>query len=369
MKILFVCRAFDNMAGGVERSSIRLMNNIVDKGMEVDLLTWDLDNATSFYAMKSEIIWHRLNLGHSGKKASYILKLQRARFVRNLVRKRNIDIIVCFQSGTFLAMKIYLFNMGVPIIAAERESPFRYNNIKARCYKYIYFQSYRFASRLVLQCKSYASSYPSYLQKHITTISNPVYPADIYAKPHIPDNGRFRMLSVGRLSYPKNHTVLIQAFVKIAGEFPKWDLIIIGEGEERQYLQALVEEFGLSERVFLLGTNDNLTEWYVKSHAFCLPSIHEGFPNALAEALSHGLPAVGFSECTGTNELIQTNKNGLLAKGNSNPSSLAEEFKKIMKDDESRKTMGCEAMKSMGKYNPKNIYGLWKKMLIEIARD
>jgi glycosyltransferase involved in cell wall biosynthesis len=363
VKLLVVARAIDRMAGGVERSAIALMNNMVEKGIDVELLTWDMDKATSFYIMKPEVKWHRLNMGHPERKAGYALMLQRARFIRALVRKQNIDVIICFQAGTFLPMKVYLSGMDIPIIASERESPTRYKYLKSGRYKSIFFQSFRFANQLVLQCESYCSSYPDYLQNRIITIPNAVYPANIYAKPFNSDNGRFRMLSVGRLSYPKNYVVLIEAFAKIATDFPKWDLIIIGDGEEREYLQNLIEELGLVNRILLPGTTDNVTEWYVKSHAFCLPSICEGFPNALAEALAHGLPAVGFSECSGVNELIRTGKNGFLAEGNNNPSSLAKELTKIMRDKKLRSTMGQEAVNSMKQYKPEKVYDKWENLL------
>jgi len=187
MRLLVVARAIDKVAGGVERTSVRLMNSMIERGLEVEFLTWDLEGATSFYAMDPEIKWHRLNMGDPEKKASYTLRFQRARVIRNLIRQRNIDIVVCFQAGPFLAMKIYLFGMGIPIIASERNSPSRFEHLKAGRYKSLFFQSFRFASQLVVQCESYCSYYPDYLHSNIVTIPNPVYPAQLLSKPDIDD--------------------------------------------------------------------------------------------------------------------------------------------------------------------------------------
>ncbi|MCZ6802881.1 MAG: glycosyltransferase family 4 protein [Proteobacteria bacterium] len=369
MKLLVVARAIDQMAGGVERTSIGLMNNMLERGLEVELLTWDMAKATSFYAMKPEIKWHRLNMGHPEKKASYALMFQRARVIRTLVRQRDIDIIICFQAGPFLAMMTYLLGMGIPIIASERNSPSRFKHLKAGWYKSIFFQSFRFASQLVVQCESYCANYPDYLNSRIITIPNPVYPTDIHAMPFDSDNGRFRMLSIGRLGYQKNYTVLVKAFSRIATDFPKWDLTIIGDGEERQKLQTLIEELGLVNRVLLPGATDNITEWYVKSHAFCLPSGWEGFPNALAEALAHGLPCIGFEDCSGVRDLIHCGKNGYLAPGNGDENSLAITLKKLMSDHILRKNMSESAIESIKIFEPKKIFDLWEQVIISTAKN
>jgi len=369
MKLLVVARAIDQMAGGVERISIDLMNKMLDRGMEVELLTWDLAESTSFYAMKAEIKWHRLNMGHPEQKASYTLMFQRARVIRNLVRQQKIDIIICFQAGPFLAMRIYLIGMGIPIIASERNSPSRFEFLKAGRYKSIFFQSFRFASQLVVQSESYCSHYPDYLHSNITTIPNPVYPAQLLSKPDIDDNHRYHLLSVGRLSYQKNYPVLIKAFSMIAEEFSAWDLLIIGDGEDKEVLQQLIIEKQLTDRITLLKPTKDINMWYRKSHVFCLSSQWEGFPNALAEALAHGIPAVGFSDCSGVNNLIETGRNGLLAEGNGNPFSLGKALKEIMNDSAKRHKMGQEAITIVDKYDPEKIYDLWENMLFNTVRN
>jgi len=194
MKLLVVARAIDQMAGGVERTSIRLMNNMVERGIKVELLTWDMAKATSFYAMKPEIKWHRLNMGPPEKKASYALILQRASAIRSLVRQQNIDVIVCFQAGPFLAMRVYLFGMGIPIIASERNSPSRFEHLRAGWYKSIFFQRFRLAHQITVQCESYRSLYPSYLHDKIITIPNPVYPVAAKAQPDVEHSGQTRHL-------------------------------------------------------------------------------------------------------------------------------------------------------------------------------
>ena len=355
------------VAGGVERMAINMMNAMIERGNQVELFTWDRSSATTFYPMSDEIHWYKLDMGDPSKKASYALMFQRARVIRSLVRQQNIDVIVCFQAGPFLAMRIYLLGMGIPIIASERNSPSRFEHLKAGWYRSILFQSFRLAHRITVQCESYRSLYPAYLHDRIVTIPNPVYPATAKAQLDVAHNGRFQLLSVGRLSYQKNYTVLIKAFAILAKEFPAWDLTIVGEGEERPALEYLIVENGLSGRVFLPGTTTEITEYYTNAHIFCLSSRWEGFPNALAEALAHGLPAVGYADCAGVNNLIHCGENGLLVPGNGDPAALIHTLRKIMVDKKLWTNMGFNAITSIAPFAPERIFDRWERVFADVA--
>ena len=154
----------------------------------------------------------------------------------------------------------------------------------------------------------------------------------------------------------------------IAEEFAAWDLLIIGDGEDKDILQQLIIEKKMSDRISLIDPTKDINKWYRKSHVFCLSSRWEGFPNALAEALAHGLPSIGFSDCSGVNNLIETGRNGMLAVGNDNPSSLSKALKEIMNDSAKRHKMGQEAQTSIDKFNPENIYNLWESMLLNTVK-
>ena len=69
--ILFACRNFNNMAGGVERMASLIMNEMIKRGHKVVLLTWDPINANSHYYLNPKICWHKLDLGSPNEKASW----------------------------------------------------------------------------------------------------------------------------------------------------------------------------------------------------------------------------------------------------------------------------------------------------------
>jgi glycosyltransferase involved in cell wall biosynthesis len=369
MKLLLVCRAFDNVAGGVERIATVLMNEMCRRGHEVSLLTWDRSEAEAFYKFDERITWHALDMGDYLQKAGWGLRFKRARRVRRLVKTLKPDVILAFQHGTFLSTRLFTFGMGIPTIASERNAPSRFDHLKAGRYRNLIFQSFRLATRITIQCESYRSEYPAYLQSRIVTIPNPVFPAQSHASPQGEPGQQKTLLSIGRLSYQKNYFVLLQAFAALYKDFPQWRLVIAGEGEDRPRLDAKIVEHELTDQVSLPGAIEDVGSLYRESHLLCLPSRWEGFPNVLAEALSHGLPVVGFEGCAGVRDLIQQGDNGLLAEGNGNVESLARCLRTLMEDDAMRARMGEAGIRSVEPYNPQHIFDMWESFFKEVVRS
>lgn len=368
MRVMFVARAVDRMAGGVERMIVTIMNALVARGHEVDLFTWDLASAESFYPIAPEISWHRLDMGDPNVRASKKLMLQRARTIRALISRLEPQAVVCFQDGPFIAMRAYTLGFQIPIIAAERNAPSRFEHISAARYQGLIYQGLRFAARITIQWERYRASYPNFLHDRIVCIPNPIFPASAKAQPNVPSSGgRYRLLSAGRLGFQKNYNVLIEAFACLARKFPDWDLVILGNGQDRTGLEALITARDLEDRVLLPGTTSSVAQWYASSHLFCLPSRWEGFPNALAEALAHGLPAVGFAECAGVGDLIAHERSGLLAEGNGDAHNLAVALEKAMSSGELRRSMGGIAIESVSRFDPPKVFAQWEQLLFEVA--
>ena len=101
----------------------------------------------------------------------------------------------------------------------------------------------------------------------------------------------------------------------------------------------------------------------LKASIFCLPSYYEGFPNALAEAMSFGLACVGFNECSGVNELIINNETGLLANGINNAKNLKNVINILMNKRQLRIKLGINARKFISSYSKKEIYQKWEEII------
>jgi len=115
---------------------------------------------------------------------------------------------------------------------------------------------------------------------------------------------------VGRLSEEKGPDLLLKAAAHL-DTGSNWRLLFLGDGPLRPRLERMTTDLGLSERVEFLGFQADTTPWYSAMDAFVLPSLTEGTPMALLEAMAHGLPAIA-SAVGGVPAVIANKRNGLL---------------------------------------------------------
>ena len=361
-RILFVCRNFDSMAGGIERMSTNIMNHLVEQGFNVSLVTWDVSSAKSRYKLHPSIDWYKLDLGSPFTSASWLQRFKRQLSLRQIASQIKPTHVIGFQFGTFLAIRTALLLYPAIFIAAERNSPQLFCFTKSQFFnRLLWIFSLSLADVITIQFSAYSKYYPFYLKNKLRVISNPVsLPRAINIDSNQSSKSINRILNVGRLSYQKNQIFLLKAFSKIAAVYPDWVLTLVGEGESRSSLELLITRYNLSDQVELVGSVKDVDYWYERSSIFAFPSLWEGFPNALTEAMSHSLPVVGFSCTDGVNELIIDNYNGLLS------SSSVTEFsyciQELILSPQKRTLMGLNARESIKKYAPVSIYRSWEKV-------
>lgn len=180
-----------------------------------------------------------------------------------------------------------------------------------------------------------------------------------------------RIINMARLNREqKRQHLLVEAFEGIAADFPEWQLEFWGDdahyaGSYTKEIQQFIREHHLEKRILICGKTRDVESIYRKSDIFCLPSAFEGFSNALGEAMSAGLPAVGFAECPGLDELIRDGENGFLAAPGAD--ALAEALKKLMSNRELRIRMGRNACEKMKEYAPEKVWEQWEKLLMDVS--
>lgn len=119
----------------------------------------------------------------------------------------------------------------------------------------------------------------------------------------------FVFMSTGQISVRKNHEVAIRALAKIHN--PKVKYLIVGFGELENTLKKLVDELDLDSRVIFTGYREDVKELLHAVDAFIFPSLQEGLPVSLMEAMAVGLPVV-CSRIRGNVDLIENSKGGYL---------------------------------------------------------
>jgi glycosyltransferase involved in cell wall biosynthesis len=142
-----------------------------------------------------------------------------------------------------------------------------------------------------------ADRYGDAISKKVWRIPNPVDVDSLLRRasvaPHpAPRPGSPQLVSVGRLHHQKGYDLLLPAFAELLQQSPDARLRILGEGPDRDQLEALVTALGIGERVDLLGFIGDPLPHVAAADLYVCSSRYEGFSNALAEALAVGTPAV-----------------------------------------------------------------------------
>lgn len=120
------------------------------------------------------------------------------------------------------------------------------------------------------------------------------------------DKKPYIISTMGRLGKEKGQNLLIKAIAQLNEKYADRDirLLLVGDGAEKENLIKLAKDFNVEDKVFITGFQDNPFRLLVKCDVFVLPSLFEGFPNALVEAMACGLPVIG-SDCeSGMREIL-----------------------------------------------------------------
>lgn len=170
---------------------------------------------------------------------------------------------------------------------------------------------------------------------------HPVDPAAARQHLGLPTDRQF-LVSVGGLIPRKGFHFLIPAFARIAPQFPGLHLYILGEGEYRNKLEALVCEAKLGDRIFLPGNvpNEELRYWFSAAHLSCLVSSREGWPNVLQESLACGTPVLA-TKVWGAPEIVVSPGLGTLVE--QNVAAISEALKQAMETQWDRGAIALHA--------------------------
>ena len=117
-------------------------------------------------------------------------------------------------------------------------------------------------------------------------------------------DGEKRIVSVGRMTYQKGQRHLLKAVKKLCDDGMPVRLILLGDGELRPGLEKLAEELGIADRVDMPGFVTNPYRYLARADVFVMPSLYEGFSNAILEALACGVPVISTDHETGAREIL-----------------------------------------------------------------
>jgi N-acetyl-alpha-D-glucosaminyl L-malate synthase BshA len=169
------------------------------------------------------------------------------------------------------------------------------------------------------------------------------------------------VLFVGTLRTVKGVRYLIHAMRIVSQKELGARLILVGDGEERQYLEKLTRDLNLGDSVTFLGKvlNEKVPEYMAAADVFVLPSLSEGFPVVILEAMASGLPIIA-TIVRGMPEIVHDGENGFLVQAR-NPAQIAKRLILLLEDDQLRGKISRNNKERVNDYT-------WEKVIDSIEQ-
>lgn len=320
MKILLLIDALSS--GGAERQMSYLAINLKKAGHEVRLMTfYDVECFYETDLVKNGII---VECNPKCKKT-----LPRICEIVNVVKEWHPDIVVAYKRGASMAACLAKIRIKFPLIVSERNTT-QSLSLSER----VKFWAYSMADIIVPNSHSqarYIKSHFPFLGRKTYVVTNMV-DVDKFHPNSTSTNKIPIVLTTARIMPQKNIITYLQAIgiVKQRGIKCHFDWYGNGNGTP-EYVEKVKKEvyrLHIEDMITFHEPNRNVQQLYQKADIFCLPSMYEGFPNVVCEAMSSGLPIVCSNVCDNP-DIVEANVNGLLFSP-SDPNDIAQKIIDIL---------------------------------------
>ncbi|WP_262137528.1 glycosyltransferase family 4 protein [Pseudomonas sp. Marseille-Q5117] len=241
---------------------------------------------------------------------------------------------------------------------------------KQKFYTWLSLQLCRTASvkRVVCVAQSIATLH---LEASVRAEKLQVIPNGLPAAPAMPplaERQRWLAGYVGRLSSEKGPDLFLDALIALCHQHPQLDAVMLGDGPEREALQARIDAAGLQQRVRLPGYQTAMQGWWRQLDALVISSRTEGTPMILLEAMQAGVPVVAFA-VGGIPDVLQDRHNGLLA-APTDTAALARQLDTLLAEPKLAAQLRDNARRTQQeRYDLKALAERWSQLYIQTARE
>ncbi|WP_434063682.1 glycosyltransferase family 4 protein [Paenalcaligenes faecalis] len=357
--------------GGAERVAVDLSAYWQRLGYRVSLVT-QMPKKTDVYTVPEGVHRYVMGTAHDsgGGWRGAIANWRRVRRLRKLIKKHKPDCVLGMMTTASILSVMAANGLPCRVIVSEHTHPPMQKLPDA------WLRLRRWAYPRAHAVVALTSGTGRWIQDHIPGSRVVIIPNAVRwplqkQEPIIPvpdKADRFRLLAVGRLHPVKGFDLLIQAFTLLASYFPDWDLVILGEGDERAALQKQIDEANLTSRISLLGRVGNMDDWYKQADMYVLSSRAEGLSNTLLEAMASGLPVVAMDCDTGPREIIRDNIDGILVNPPENPDALAAHLSDLMARPLKRTALSRRAVDVRDRFSVPIVMAQWERLLPKIKK-
>ncbi len=288
--------------GGQQQVLLRTADILKD---EYNIFIAVLTMKDSVYEVHRDVIDLNIPAG-KGLVMKVINIFRRVIKTRKLKRELKIDVSISF--GSTANIQNVFSKTNDKVITSVRGYESIINSVSG---KFLGHMLYSKADAVVCVSKSMSYELASLYRvenSKVFTVNNPYNMDELYNKSKEPvkeyDFTFPTIVTMGRMDKVKGYWHLIKAFSLVKEKHPEARLLFIGDGKDMYKLDELVKELNLSGSVIFAGFQKNPLKYLSKADIFVMSSIHEGFPNAMVEAMICGLPVISTDCKTGPREIL-----------------------------------------------------------------
>lgn len=291
MKILQVIQK--RQLRGAEIFACQLSNHLLEKGHEVYVVA--IYEGDAILPFKGDII----DLNRPLQKRFY--DIQGWKIFSNLLKKINPDLIQANAADTlkFTASSKFIFSFDTPIIFRNaNKSGLFVKSFFKRKFNQFYLSQVSKVISVSKECEEDFILTYNYPPEKITTVEIGIEKTNLGIPSkeikHLFEKKQI-LLHIGSFVPEKNHQGLLRIFLEVNKKLPQTHLLLVGKGKLEEKIRNEIKGLNLSDKVTLLGHRTDIMDLLVNSNAFLLPSLIEGLPGVLLEAMYCKTPVIAYN--------------------------------------------------------------------------
>lgn len=347
-------------SGGTERVAVMIANELKRQGRyDILFLSLTEQDKEPFFPLESGIPHFSLGDRWISPGPAYLPVVRK---LRRFIREQGVDVLIDIDIVLDILSLLAARGMNTKIISWEHSNCDYEMSVLYR--RLILKYSVKRTDYVVTLTEGDKKNYKKLFkrQENIRAIYNPV--REVVREKE--EKKEKWIITVGRLVPVKGIDCLAETAVRVLKKHIDWKWLVLGDGEERTYLEQQIAENGLENQLILTGRVTEVDDYLNKAQIFVLTSRSEGLPMCLLEAKAHHLPCISFNIKTGPDEIIEDGINGYLIKP-FDCSKMAEKLELLIEDEEQRANFAVHSQDNIEKFQMAHIIENWNEVLGQLC--
>jgi len=353
--------------GGAERVMTELANHWAAKDWTITIIHFSPPGTPAAFPLDPRVAEVQLGLHRVSPTPFHAVvnNVRRIRVLRRAISETKPEIVLSFMANAVTLMATT--GLGLPVIVSEHRGPRGELN---RAWSVIREVTYRRAAFVVMLTPSALAHLSPALRRHGRVVPNALpspFLARAKAMSEAPGHGSSDVpiiMALGRLGQEKGFDLLMEAFARLVDDWPTARLVIWGEGDDRDELERIRADLGLTDRVDFPGNTNAPEHEFLTATVFVLSSRKEGLPMVLIEAMAMGRAVVACDCEHGPRDIIHDGIDGLLIP-TEDVAALADAIGLLLGDEALRERLAGRAVEVRDRFTIEAVTAQWESLFRE----